>query len=230
MRRKEKIIGAVIIAVIAAVCLTVGYIKSSSKKISKSEVEAMFVDDGNSSSETGGTSAGKSSTANKKSSSEDNSSKNTAAASGLINVEIKGEVKKPDVYKMNSGSIVNDLIEKSGGANSDADMSSINRAAKLSDNQCIVIPKKGDKSSAPVNNVMNNTGSATSGNTQGELININTADKEGLKKLSGIGDGRAQKIIDYRTEHGDFKKIDDIKNISGIGEAIYNNIKNKITV
>ena len=230
MRRKEKIIGAVIIAVIAAVCITVGYINSSSKKISQKDVEAMFIDDGKGSSESTDAFSEKSSTSNKNSAGNDGSNKNTGAASGVINVEIKGEVRNPDVYKMDSGSIVNDLIQKSGGANNDADLSSINRAAKLCDNQCIVIPKKGEKSLAKPNNTINNTSSVLSGNTQSELININTADKETLKKLSGIGDGRAQKIIDYRTEHGDFKNIDEIRNISGIGEAIYNNIKNKITV
>ncbi|MDY5911012.1 MAG: ComEA family DNA-binding protein [Inconstantimicrobium porci] len=227
MRRKEKIIGAIIIVVIAAVCITVGYFNSSSKKISQKDVEAMFIDDGKGSLKSTGTFSDNSSTSNKKSISKDGSNKNTG---GVINVEIKGAVKNPDVYKMDSGSIVNDLIQKSGGANNDADMSSINRAAKLCDNQCIVIPKKGEKSLATPNNTINNTSSVLSGNTQSELININTADKETLKKLSGIGDGRAQKIIDYRTEHGEFKNIDEIRNISGIGEAIYNNIKNKITV
>ena len=120
MRRKEKIIGAIIIVVIAAVCITVGYFNSSSKKISQKDVEAMFIDDGKGSLKSTDTFSDNSSTSNKKSISKDGSNKNTG---GVINVEIKGAVKNPDVYKMDSGSIVNDLIQKSGGANNDADMS-----------------------------------------------------------------------------------------------------------
>lgn len=229
MKKKEKIIGTIVITVIAAVFISVGYINSSSKKISEKDMEAMFVDEENSSSKSEDVSQKKKNISSANTSSEP-SSENSSSA--IINVEIKGEVKKPDVYKMNSGNIVNDLIKKSGGAKDDADMSSINRAAKLIDNQCIVIPKKGEKSAAILNNdnLNSSTGDVSQGDSQGDLININTADKEELKKLSGIGDGKAQKIIDYREEHGLFKSIDDIKNVSGIGDATFNNIKNKITV
>lgn len=147
-------------------------------------------------------------------------------------MEIKGEVKKPDVYKIKSGSIVNDLIDMAGGTSINADMSSINRAAKLSDNQCIVIPKKGEKTTNAVNNpqVFPSSSSNSDEIQDKSVVNINTASKEELEKLPGIGATKAQRIIDYRVQKGAFKNIESIQNVSGIGEQTFENIKERITV
>ena len=145
-----------------------------------------------------------------------------------IVVEIKGEVKNPDVYKMEEGSIIKDLIEKAGGLTPEANIDKINRAAKLNPNQLIIIPN--------INNIEENTlGESalihSNPNESGkELININTASLEELTKINGIGEVKAKSIIEYREENGSFKSIEEIKNIKGIGEKTFEKLKDSITI
>lgn len=138
-----------------------------------------------------------------------------------IVVEIKGEVLKPDVYELNEGSIVKDLIEMAGGLTEDGDTSNINRAKKLQNHELIIVLNKNDEN----NNVtVFNENSSYSNN----LININSADINELKKITGIGDVKAQSIINYREKNGGFKSIDEIKNVDGIGEKTFEKIKEEI--
>lgn len=146
-------------------------------------------------------------------------------------VEIKGEVKKPDVYTLNKGSIIKDLIDIAGGLTENSDISKINRADELQNHQLIVIPNINDKDKevevvqgGDTNNVESNSSQASN------KVNINTADLNGLKTINGIGDSKAQSIITHREKNGKFKTIDDIKNVTGIGEKIFENIKDKIEV
>lgn len=145
-----------------------------------------------------------------------------------IVVEIKGEVKNPDVYKMEEGSIIKDLIEKAGGLTPEANIDKINRAAKLNPNQLIIIPN--------INNIEENTlGESalihSNPNESGkELININTASLEELTKINGIGEVKAKSIIEYREQNGGFKSIEEIKNIKGIGEKTFEKLKDSITI
>ncbi|NLL30069.1 MAG: competence protein ComEA [Clostridiales bacterium] len=145
-----------------------------------------------------------------------------------IVVEIKGEVKNPDVYKMEEGSIIKDLIEKAGGLTPEANIDKINRAAKLNPNQLIIIPN--------INNIEENTlGESalihSNPNESGkELININTASLEELTKINGIGEVKAKSIIEYREQNGSFKSIEEIKNIKGIGEKTFEKLKDSITI
>ncbi|MDV4149960.1 helix-hairpin-helix domain-containing protein [Clostridium sp. AL.422] len=139
-----------------------------------------------------------------------------------IIVEIKGEVKNPDVYEVEEGSIIRDLINVAGGLTEEANIDSINRAEKLINNQLIVIPNKdGDISSG----IGINTGSAVSSDG---IININSASISDLQKINGIGEVKAQSIIDYREKNGGFKSIEDIKNVEGIGDKTFEKIKDKI--
>jgi competence protein ComEA len=140
-----------------------------------------------------------------------------------ILIEIKGEVKRPDVYEMDEGSIVRDLIEKAGGLTDEANIDKINRAAKLMSNQLIIIPNKNSvEESITVETIYN-------GN-EGEIININTASIEELTKINGIGEVRAKRIIEYREENSGFKSIEEIKNIEGIGEKTFEKLKDSITI
>lgn len=144
----------------------------------------------------------------------------------IIIVEIKGEVLKPDVYEMEEGSILRDLIDKAGGLTSESNIDKINRASKLTANQLIVIPNKND-----IKNESNNINSVTTSNiSEDGVVNINTATKEELQKISGIGEVKANSIIEYREKNGGFKSIDEIKNIGGIGEKTYEKIKEKISI
>ncbi len=136
-------------------------------------------------------------------------------------VDIKGCIKNPGVYKLVKGSRVKDVIELAGGLTSDSDTSNINLAKIIEDEMVINITS--------ISNSNTYSYSSNSTNTSG-LININTASLEQLMTLSGIGESKANSIISYREENGNFKTIEDITNVSGIGQALYEKIKDYITV
>lgn len=144
----------------------------------------------------------------------------TATASPVsIEVYITGAISKPDVYALPTGSIVKDLIAAAGGATTDADLEAINLAQRLSDQMHIHVPHKGEAVPTP-----------TVGSAPGALININTADATLLDTLPGIGPSTAQAIIEFRTNNGPFKKIEDIKNVPRIGDVLFDKIRSMITV
>ncbi|MGN1013415.1 MAG: helix-hairpin-helix domain-containing protein [Clostridia bacterium] len=138
-----------------------------------------------------------------------------------IAVYITGEVKQPGVYYIENGLRLNDLIEVCGGLTDKADLSDINLAEKLNDSDKIDIPsiivEKDEMNS--ISDIDNNN----------DLININTASKEELKTLNGIGDTLANNIIEYRN-NCKFDTIEDILNVNGIGESKYDGIKEYICV
>lgn len=138
-------------------------------------------------------------------------------------VEIKGEVKKPDVYEVDEGSIIRDLINIAGGLTEKANINKINRAEKLKDNQLIVIPDNESVDSSSITNIENN-------DSEDGIININSASLSDLQKINGIGEVKAQSIIDYREKSGGFKSIEDIKNVEGIGDKTFEKIKDKISI
>ena len=140
-----------------------------------------------------------------------------------IVVEIKGEVVNPDVYEMPEGSIIKDLIEKAGGLKDGASVDNINRAEQLHNHQLVII---GDKVT------INNEGAVQGeiSKSDNSLININTASADELENIPGIGAVKAESIVSYREENGDFKAIEDIMNVSGIGEKSFEKIKDKITL
>ncbi len=140
-----------------------------------------------------------------------------------IIVEIKGEVKKPDVYEVDEGSIIRDLINIAGGLTEKANINKINRAEKLRDNQLIIIP---DNESIVNGNVISNEGNVSNDG----IININSASLSDLQKINGVGAVKAQSIIDYRDKNGGFKSIEDLKNVDGIGDKTFEKIKDKISI
>ena len=139
-----------------------------------------------------------------------------------ILVEIKGEVKNPDVYEVDDGSIIRDLITIAGGLTEEANIDRINRAEKLKNNQLIVIPNSSDVN---IGVISSQTGISNDG-----IININSASLSDLQKINGIGEVKAQSIIDYREKNGGFKSIEDIKNVEGIGDKTFEKIKDKISI
>lgn len=156
-----------------------------------------------------------------------------------IVIHIAGEVNKPGIVKIKEGARIADVIEKAEGLTDQANLTNINLAYIVEDGQKITIPSKeedtkeyileGSGQGVSSNNTQTNTSQNNSAG-QNTKININKATKEELQTLSGIGESTAQKIIDYRKENGDFKQIEDIKNVSGIGEAKYNAIKDNIKI
>ena len=133
-----------------------------------------------------------------------------------IYVYVSGQVNNPGVYCLKSNDRVFMAIEKAGGLTKKAQKQGVNMAEVLKD---------GQNSSQGTNDKTHD-----SEDIKENLVNINTADVEGLTSLSGIGETRAKAIIAYREENGDFKTKEDIKNVSGIGDSIYSNIEKMITV
>lgn len=156
-----------------------------------------------------------------------------------IVVDISGQVVLPGVITLDEGSRLIDAINLAGGATKDANLSKVNLAYILSDAQKIYIPSVNDKEDTEYISEESGNGVVTSESTKESssksksenlMININTANEEELQKLPGIGSSIASKIITYRKENGKFNTIEDIKNVSGIGESKFNNIKNNIYV
>jgi competence protein ComEA len=142
-------------------------------------------------------------------------------------VHVIGAVPRPGVYELAEGSRVRDAIQAAGGLLAQAEIGSINLAAPIEDGQKLEIPfedgaePSGSFSEQPL---------ATQDVNQSELININEASLEELDTLPGIGPTTAQKILEYREQNGPFQDIEDIMNVSGIGPATFEEIKDLITV
>lgn len=177
-----------------------------------------------------------------------------------IYVDIKGAIKNPGVYEVDSDMIVNDVIKLAGGLNDNADTSIINLAKRVNDGDLIIIYTKEEVKNSNIkdtvvkvvdkecvcpniqndacintkinDNITNKEENNNSTNKSDETakININTATKDELMNLSGIGESKADAIINYRKENGNFKKIEDIKNVDGIGDAVYEKINNNISI
>ena len=140
---------------------------------------------------------------------------------GLIAIYITGEVNNPGVYYIEDGMRLNDIVELCGGFKDTADLSEVNLAEKLNDSDKIFIPKI-----VSDNYEENNLGE---NNDDSGKVNINTANKIQLKELDGIGDTLADNIIKYRN-NSEFKSIEDILNVDGIGQAKYEKIKEYICI
>ena len=177
--------------------------------------------------------------------------KNTES-SEKIYVYITGEVNSPGVVLLNNGSRIVDAIEAAGGVTDKANITKVNLVYILQDGMKINIPNQNDlknnenfeyitmssgdeKNDANINNSASNTSSEESSSNKESafkisVVNINTATQTELETLPGIGPSLALKIINYRKENGKFSSIEDIKNVSGIGDAKFENIKNYIRV
>ena len=149
-----------------------------------------------------------------------------SAAADVV-VYVCGAVKSPGVVRVPAEARVADALALAGGPEANAELAAVNLAAKVVDGQQIMVPERG---AAPVAA----SGSAASAGgavaVAGAPVNINTASLEELDALSGVGPSTAQKIIDYRSASGPFKTVDDIKNVSGIGDAKFAAMKDSITV
>lgn len=228
MKKKERIIGAIVLLVVlGSVLLFVSNMRKP-QEFSQKEVLEMFNEEGDSGMESTKKISSKSETVNEE------KNQNEKAERKNIVVEIKGEVVKPNVYTLAENSRVNDIIEKAGGLTSEANINNINRASLLSDGECIVIRNINDKDAdvqeENLNSKVNTLSQGGNVASNGDSININTASKDELKTLSGIGDTKAEAIIEYRDSNGGFKSIDELKNVSGIGEGTLNKIREKINI
>lgn len=148
-----------------------------------------------------------------------------------IIIHITGSIKKQGIVKVKQGSRISDVIDAAGGITDEADLSKINLAYIVQDGQKIYVPNINDKENS--SNITEEAGENViedDNNNNGEKININTASQTELETLDGVGPSTALKIINYRNQNGNFKKIEDIKNVPGIGDAKFESMKENICI
>ncbi len=140
----------------------------------------------------------------------------------VVLVDVAGWVRRPGVYELTEDARVIDAIDAAGGARSGAVLEALNLAAPLTDGTQILVPREGQEGVAPA--------PVTGGAVAGGLVNVNSAIATELEELPGIGEVIAQRIIDYRTENGPFATVDELVDVSGIGDAILESIRELVTV
>lgn len=153
----------------------------------------------------------------------------------LLYVDVKGKVKQPGLYHFESGMRVADAIAKAGGSLPEADLEQINLAQPLTDGSAIVIPAKGAASASTPGTIAPFPAARAPGETavspaDPPTVNINTASLEELMTLAGIGETRAKAILEYRSQNGAFRSPEEITQIEGIGDKMYERIKGRIRI
>jgi competence protein ComEA len=149
----------------------------------------------------------------------------TGGDGGRVVVDVAGAVRRPGVYRLSSSARVEDALRRAGGATHRADLSQVNRAAKLEDGRQILVPVRAKPGSAPA------AATALPGATAPAApIDLNTATLEQLDTLDGVGPATAQKILDYREQHNGFKTVDELDEVSGIGEKRLENLREHVRV
>jgi len=141
----------------------------------------------------------------------------------LVLVDVAGWVRHPGVYEFATGARVIDAIEAAGGARPGAMLEALNLAAPLADGSQILVPREGETGTVP-------PVAAGSGSVAGTLVNLNIASAPELETLPGIGEVIAQRIVDHRTANGPFASVDQLLDVSGIGDAILESIRELVTV
>lgn len=150
-----------------------------------------------------------------------------------IYVDISGAISHPGVYCLSKNDRLFTLIQKAGGLTENAAVNTVNQSIKLEDQQKIVILTQEEAKNTQAENTslsVSDSSISKKDNDNQAKININQADLSQLQQLSGIGAKKAQAIIDYRTENGDFKSIDELGKVNGIGEKTVEKLKNSITI
>ncbi|MCL2575800.1 MAG: helix-hairpin-helix domain-containing protein [Defluviitaleaceae bacterium] len=144
----------------------------------------------------------------------------------MLMIHISGHITNPNVYEFEQGARVIDAVNAAGGLTEYADENSINLADFLYDTQRIIV--FGITDNAP--HATSGSNANTSSSSAGSLININTATTDQLMTLNNIGESRAQNIINHRTARGGFRNIEELMNVTGIGESIFNGLRDRVTV
>lgn len=223
------IIGIIIISVIIFMVLNIGKVKEFEEKETTGNIEKNIT-------------VSEEKRGNKENEGNEEDKKENISSEIGIFVHVDGYVNNPGVYQLKENERTNVLIEKAGGLKNGYSIKNINLAAKLSDGDKVYIPSIEEEktlgnqnNNISVNTVGKHTNNGNNSNnnvniTKNNKININTANVSELKQITGIGESTANKIIDYRQNVGKFKKIEDIKEVKGIGDSKFESLKNKITI
>ncbi|SMC33985.1 MULTISPECIES: ComEA family DNA-binding protein [Janibacter] len=160
-------------------------------------------------------------------------------STGKVTVHVVGQVRRPGIVTLDAGARVADAIDEVGGATGRADLGSVNLARLLVDGEQVVVPTPGESiAAAPAPGAAAPAAGAPAGGAPaggaapaaGDTVNLNTADLATLETLPGVGPVLAQRIIDWRTEHGRFTAVEELGEVSGIGDKIYAQLAPKVTV
>ncbi|MEW8993523.1 helix-hairpin-helix domain-containing protein [Clostridium sp.] len=227
MKLKEKIIGALSILILSIIFLVAGYIINHNKE---EEYKEVFVNEQQylQGKDSKGSGENKN---NENKESENKESKNQENVdNGKIVVDIKGAVKNPKEYELNEGSRIRDLIEIAGGLTAEADEEKIYFSKILEDEQCIKIYKIGEEVLDSEIEAQGQQEKGTGTVDSKGMININKATVEELMTIPGIGQTKAQSIVDYRNENGKFKSVDELTNITGIGAKTLEKLRDKVDI
>ncbi|MEX0990678.1 MAG: ComEA family DNA-binding protein [Actinomycetota bacterium] len=148
-------------------------------------------------------------------------------AESVVIVDVAGWVQRPGVYEFAEGDRIIDAIEQAGGARRGASLLSLNLAAMLTDGQQIVVP---EPLSRKERRALAEEGTSSPSGSEDGKVNVNTADATELETLSGIGEVLAERIVEYRDDNGPFASVDDLLDVSGIGDATLEDIRSDVTV
>ena len=140
----------------------------------------------------------------------------------VIFVDIKGAVKNPGVYQMKVGDRVKDALDAAGGLTEEADSQKVNLAKRLEDQMAIVVPKVGEEAEEIP------AGATSKEEAKEGKVNINTATVEELKTLKGVGEKKAEAIIEYRKKNGSFQTKEDLMKVRGIGKKLFESFQERI--
>jgi competence protein ComEA len=143
---------------------------------------------------------------------------------GSVVVHVAGAVHDAGVYRLRAGARVSDAVERAGGATRRADLSQVNLAAKVEDGRQVLVPRRVAATAAPAP-----AGTVAPGQPA-VPVNLNTATLEQLDQLSGVGPATAQKIIDYREEHGGFGSVEELGQVPGIGDVRLASLREQVRV
>ncbi|WP_425133794.1 helix-hairpin-helix domain-containing protein [Enterococcus faecium] len=148
----------------------------------------------------------------------------------VMYTDIKGSVKEPGIYSFSSEERVYDVLKRAGGLLEEADSNRINFSAKIEDQQVLYIPAVGEELPEYLDQLVSPEGKQSTADSEPSKININTASPSELQQIPGIGSVKAQEIIRFREENGSFQKVEDLQEISGIGEKTVEKLKNFVTI
>ncbi|USK73485.1 helix-hairpin-helix domain-containing protein [Peribacillus frigoritolerans] len=155
----------------------------------------------------------------------------SAAEPEIIKVDVKGAVKSPGIFTAQAGDRVIDLISSAGSFTEKADTDKVNFAQIIEDQMVIYVPEIGEEDKGNLENIQVGTsGDAVTKGTSAGLVNLNTATQEDLLTLTGIGPSKASAILEYRETVGKFKEVDELKQVTGIGDKTFERLRDSISV
>jgi len=144
-------------------------------------------------------------------------------------VQVAGEVARPGVYRVPAGARVNEAVQRAGGLTRRADQAGVNLVARVQDGQQVIVPRRGAAGAAVASAGSGGGGGGGGGGSSGGPVSLSSATVAQLDGLDGIGPTLAQRIVDYRQTHGGFRSVDQLRDVSGIGDKRFEALRKAVT-